>query len=164
MAEQAQRTNQDRTPVICTLWVPIHLSHTSQQGPPLSSLSGYDHIKSRHLKVKIWSVTFAAWRFIEAGYVSHQGTFWWYSIIFVERKKLCFVSGSESWSRQGQSGHQKRKKWRNFMFYCKSSMEIWNAVHLKWFKLLLEKPGSWSWSKSGLDPDFANLLYPYPDF
>ncbi len=33
--------HQGRTPFICTLWVPIHLSFNSQQGPPLSSLSGY---------------------------------------------------------------------------------------------------------------------------
>ncbi len=37
---QAQRTNQGRTPFICTLWVPIHLSFNSHQGPPLFSLSG----------------------------------------------------------------------------------------------------------------------------
>ncbi len=33
-ARQAQRTNQGRIPFICTLWVPIHLSFNSQQGPP----------------------------------------------------------------------------------------------------------------------------------
>ncbi len=38
-ARQAQRTNQERTPFICTLWVPVHLSLNSQQGPPISSLS-----------------------------------------------------------------------------------------------------------------------------
>ncbi len=38
-ARQAQRTNQRRTNFICTLWVSIHLSFNSQQGPPLSSLS-----------------------------------------------------------------------------------------------------------------------------
>jgi hypothetical protein len=53
-AQGVQRTNQGRTPFICTLWVPIH----RQQGPPLSSLSGSDtwfkppHLlttKERHL-------------------------------------------------------------------------------------------------------------------
>ncbi len=40
LTRQAQQTNQGRTPFICcTLWVPIHLSFNSQQGPPLSSLS-----------------------------------------------------------------------------------------------------------------------------
>ncbi len=38
-ARQALRTNQGRTTFICTLWVPIHLSFNSQQGPPLYSLS-----------------------------------------------------------------------------------------------------------------------------
>jgi hypothetical protein len=41
-ARQAQRTNQRRIPFICTLWVPIHLSFNSQQGPPFSILFGYD--------------------------------------------------------------------------------------------------------------------------
>ncbi len=31
-ARQAQRTNQGRTPFICTLWVSVHLSFNSQQG------------------------------------------------------------------------------------------------------------------------------------
>ncbi len=35
-------TNPGRTPFICTLLVPIHLSFNSQQGPPLFSLSGID--------------------------------------------------------------------------------------------------------------------------
>jgi hypothetical protein len=35
-ARQTQRTNQGRTPIVCTLRVPIHLSFNSQQGPPLS--------------------------------------------------------------------------------------------------------------------------------
>ncbi len=39
-ARRVQRTNQGRTPFICTLWVPIHLSFNSQQGPLFSSLSG----------------------------------------------------------------------------------------------------------------------------
>jgi hypothetical protein len=38
-ARHAQRTNQGRTPLICTHIVPIHLSFKSQQGPPLSSFS-----------------------------------------------------------------------------------------------------------------------------
>ncbi len=42
-AQQAQRTNQGRIPFNCTLWVPIHLSFNSQQGPSLSSLSGHSH-------------------------------------------------------------------------------------------------------------------------
>ncbi len=37
---QALRTNQWRTPFICTLWVPIHHSFNSRQRPPISSLSG----------------------------------------------------------------------------------------------------------------------------
>jgi hypothetical protein len=39
-ARQAQRTNQERTPFICPLWVPIYLSFNSQQGlhPYLVSL------------------------------------------------------------------------------------------------------------------------------
>jgi hypothetical protein len=37
-ALQAQQINQGRTSFMCTLWVSI------QQGPPLSSLSGCDHI------------------------------------------------------------------------------------------------------------------------
>ncbi len=32
LARQAQQTNQRKTPFICTLWVPIHLSFNSQQG------------------------------------------------------------------------------------------------------------------------------------
>ncbi len=40
-ALKAQQTNQEKTPLICPLWVPIHLSFNSQQGPPLSSLSGW---------------------------------------------------------------------------------------------------------------------------
>jgi hypothetical protein len=32
-------SNHPRTLSICTLWVPIHLSFNSQQGPPLSSFS-----------------------------------------------------------------------------------------------------------------------------
>jgi hypothetical protein len=39
LARQAQWINQGRTPFICTLWVPIHLSFNSQQGPPLSIVS-----------------------------------------------------------------------------------------------------------------------------
>ncbi len=39
-ARQARRTNQGKAPLICTLRVPKHLSFNSQQGPPLSSLSG----------------------------------------------------------------------------------------------------------------------------
>ncbi len=39
-ARRAQRTYQGRTTVICTPWVPICLSFNSQQGPPLSGLSG----------------------------------------------------------------------------------------------------------------------------
>jgi hypothetical protein len=38
-AQWVQRTNQGRTPLICTLWVPIHLSFNSQQGPPFSYIS-----------------------------------------------------------------------------------------------------------------------------
>ncbi len=34
---QARRA-QRRTPFICTLWVPIHLSFNNQQGPPLSTV------------------------------------------------------------------------------------------------------------------------------
>jgi hypothetical protein len=37
-ARRVQQTNQGRTPINCQ--VPIHLSFNSQQGPPLSSLSG----------------------------------------------------------------------------------------------------------------------------
>ncbi len=37
-----ERTNQERTCFIYTLWVPIHLNFNSQQGSPLSSLSGYE--------------------------------------------------------------------------------------------------------------------------
>ncbi len=40
---QGQRTNQGKTPIDCILWVPIHPSFNSQQGPPLSSLSGHSH-------------------------------------------------------------------------------------------------------------------------
>ncbi len=42
-AGKAQRTNQGRTPFICTFWVLIDLSFNSQQGPPplYSSLSGW---------------------------------------------------------------------------------------------------------------------------
>ncbi len=39
-ARQTQRTNQGRIPYICTPRVPIHLSFNSQQGQPLSNLSG----------------------------------------------------------------------------------------------------------------------------
>jgi hypothetical protein len=42
LAKQAQQTNQGRTPFICTLRVPIHLSFNCQQGPPLFSLSDED--------------------------------------------------------------------------------------------------------------------------
>ncbi len=42
LAQRAQRTNQGRTPFICTPWVPICLSFNSRQGPPLSGLSGKD--------------------------------------------------------------------------------------------------------------------------
>jgi hypothetical protein len=45
---QAQRTNQGRTPFISTLWVQIHLSFNSQQGPHLSDLS------DRHYE--LWSI------------------------------------------------------------------------------------------------------------
>ncbi len=38
-ARQAQWTNEGRTPFICTLWFPIHLSFNSQHGPPLSGPS-----------------------------------------------------------------------------------------------------------------------------
>jgi hypothetical protein len=38
-ARQAQKTNQGRTPFICTLWIPVHLSFNSEQEPPLSCLS-----------------------------------------------------------------------------------------------------------------------------
>jgi hypothetical protein len=41
---QAQRTHQRRTSFICTLWVSIHLSFNSKQGPPLSSL--YENVPS----------------------------------------------------------------------------------------------------------------------
>jgi hypothetical protein len=41
-ARQAQRTNQERTPFVCTLWVPIHTSFNSQQGPPLSGLFRFE--------------------------------------------------------------------------------------------------------------------------
>jgi hypothetical protein len=42
--QQAQLTNQGRSPFMCTLWVDIHLSFNSQQGPSLSivSLHGID--------------------------------------------------------------------------------------------------------------------------
>ncbi len=43
-ARRAQVTSQGRTPFLCTLWVPIHLSFNSQKGPPLSSLSGSSYI------------------------------------------------------------------------------------------------------------------------
>jgi hypothetical protein len=41
LARQAQRANQGRAPLICTLWVSIHLTFkfNCQQDPPLSSLS-----------------------------------------------------------------------------------------------------------------------------
>ncbi len=39
-ARRALRTNQGRAPFICALWVHIHLSFNSQQGPSLSGLSG----------------------------------------------------------------------------------------------------------------------------
>jgi len=39
-ARRVQRANQGRIHFCCTLWVPIHLSFNSQQGPPVSSLSG----------------------------------------------------------------------------------------------------------------------------
>ncbi len=45
-AQRAQRTNQGRTPFICTSWVPISLSFNSQQGPALSSLSVSNPAKS----------------------------------------------------------------------------------------------------------------------
>ncbi len=41
-ARQAQRTNQERTPFVCTIWVPIHTSFNSQQGPPLSGLFRFE--------------------------------------------------------------------------------------------------------------------------
>ncbi len=41
--QPVQRTNQGRTPIICSLWVPIHLSFNSRQGPPLS-VSRHVHI------------------------------------------------------------------------------------------------------------------------
>jgi hypothetical protein len=37
-ARQAQQTNQERIPFICSLLVSIHLSFNSQQGPPLSAV------------------------------------------------------------------------------------------------------------------------------
>ncbi len=40
-ARLGQRVNQGWAPFICTPWVPIHFSFNSQQGPPLSSLSGF---------------------------------------------------------------------------------------------------------------------------
>jgi hypothetical protein len=49
LAWQAQRTNQRRTLFLCTLGVPICPSFNSQQGPPLSSLSGTSPAgQSRH--------------------------------------------------------------------------------------------------------------------
>ncbi len=58
-SRQAQRTNQERTPFIYTLWVPIHLSFNRQQKPPLSSLSDhnlYKHERRQNLiLVGIWS-------------------------------------------------------------------------------------------------------------
>jgi hypothetical protein len=55
-AWQAQRTNQGRTPLICTPWVPIHLSFNSQQGPPLVSLVLF-HKKNRNLVAWAQGVT-----------------------------------------------------------------------------------------------------------
>ncbi len=37
-AQQAQRINQERTHYICTLWISLHLSFNSRQGPSLVSL------------------------------------------------------------------------------------------------------------------------------
>ncbi len=50
LARQAQRTNQGKTPFICTPWVAIHLSFNSQQGPLLSSLSARDWCDSGRLQ------------------------------------------------------------------------------------------------------------------
>jgi hypothetical protein len=44
--QPVQRTNQGRTPIICPLWVPIHLSFNSRQGPPLS-ISRHVHITTK---------------------------------------------------------------------------------------------------------------------
>ncbi len=52
-ARQAQRTNQERTPFICPLWVPIHRSFNSQQGPPISNLSGAPN-------ARLWAKVFMA--------------------------------------------------------------------------------------------------------
>ncbi len=38
LARQAQQTHQERTPFICTLWVPIHLSFNKSAGATLPSL------------------------------------------------------------------------------------------------------------------------------
>ncbi len=46
--KKPQRTNQGRTPFICTLWALIHLSFNSQQGSSLSSLS---EARAEHLSI-----------------------------------------------------------------------------------------------------------------
>ncbi len=53
---QAKQTNQWRTSLICSLWVPIHCSFNSQQGPPLSCLSG-DNVSSK------MNSSWQAWRY-----------------------------------------------------------------------------------------------------
>ncbi len=44
-ALQALQNKQGRTSFFCTLWVAIHLNFNSQQGPPFSSLSGYNPLQ-----------------------------------------------------------------------------------------------------------------------
>jgi hypothetical protein len=43
-AQQAQRTNQGRTPFICTPRAPICISFKIHQVPPLSGLSGFNSV------------------------------------------------------------------------------------------------------------------------
>ena len=58
LAQRAHRTNQERIHFICISWVPMHLSFNSQQGPPLSRLSGacISFLKKSVLSIRInWS-------------------------------------------------------------------------------------------------------------
>ncbi len=52
----AERINQERAPFICTLSVPFSLSFNSQQGPPLSSLSGSNPIYEGKAKPPVSSL------------------------------------------------------------------------------------------------------------
>ncbi len=88
-ARQAPRTNQGRNPVICPLWVPIHLSFNSQPGSPLSGLSVYYWRGPVTSGSPLRKTVIDSWLFIFFRS--------WSSLLFTSERSFCF---SFIWAKQ----------------------------------------------------------------